>query len=84
MIQTVVSVFDTAAGLFGRPIFVPSRGQAIRSFHDEINRADSEIAKHPEDYILYQLCSFDDNAGRFSDEGPQVLIRGKDAVVSRS
>lgn len=75
----VVAVRDSAVDAFMRPFFVPSTGMAIRSFRDEVNRADSEMAKHPQDYELFQLGMFDEDTGRFSNaEAPRSLIRGAD------
>ena len=59
----VCSVKDRAADAFGRPMFVPSQGVAIRSFSDELNRNDPEnqLYNHPDDFDLYDFGTFDDN-----------------------
>lgn len=84
MLQVVVSVRDSAAGVFGRPVFVVARGQAIRSFQDEVQRVDqsNDMNKHPEDFELFELARFDDNSGKFEVlPDPVLLIRGKDAAM---
>lgn len=80
MILVIVSVKDTAAQAFGRPIFVPSTAVAVRSFRDEVNRKDSneDMAKHPEDFELYELGSFDDSDGVISVNEPRLVARAKD------
>lgn len=67
MKYVVVSVFDRAAGAYSRPAYVGAVGLAVRSFQDEVNRdaPDNEVSKHPDDFDLYHLGSFDDVAGRF-------------------
>jgi hypothetical protein len=84
MIQVVVSVYDRASETFGRPVFVPAKAAAIRSFTDEVNRDDSanDLKRHPDDFDLYVLGNFDDSKGVFSsgDGYPLVLVRGKDVV----
>ncbi len=83
MLQFVVSVKDRAADVFNRPFFVPHRNVAVRDFTDEVNRsaADNPLNKHPDDFDLYLLGSFDDNAGIFSmEEQPVVLVRAKDVI----
>lgn len=76
----VVSVFDRALQAFGRPVFVQTTGQAIRSFMDECSDEKSEIAKHPEDYELFHLGSWDDGTGRWMQfEKPELLIQAKAA-----
>lgn len=78
MLLQIVSVRDRAADAFGRPIFVHSIGQAIRSFQDEINRVgdNNDMHKHPEDYDLYHIGTFDDNNARIEsfDRPIQIAI----------
>jgi hypothetical protein len=81
----ICSVKDRAADAFGRPMFVPSTGVAIRSFSDEINRAndDNQLYNHPDDFDLYDLGSFDDNTGLFElHQLPQLLTLGKQVKTS--
>jgi len=84
MKQVVVSVFDRASEAFGRPVFVPAKAAAIRSFTDEVNRDDpaNDLRRHPDDFDLYILGEFDDSKGIFltDDSYPAVLVRGKDVV----
>jgi len=81
MKRVVCAVFDTATQLFGQPIFVPHRGQALRSFGDEVNNKQSAIGAHPDDYVLHELATFDDETGEFSTSR-ELIARGKDLVRS--
>lgn len=86
MLHYVVSVRDRAAEVFNRPFYVPHRGVAVRDFTDEVNREDAQNAlnKHPDDFDLYLLGTFDDNTGVFVAESQHVvLVRGKDVVGSK-
>jgi len=77
---TLCTVKDRAADAYGRPMFVPSTGIAIRSFSDEINRQaeDNQMYNHSDDFDLYELGEFDDNTGLFSlHEQPKLLTLGK-------
>lgn len=87
----VVSVYDAASQVFGRPVFTPALGSAVRSFQDEVNRetADNTMFHHPQDFRLFHLGSFDDVVGSFESihpvmlsSGDQVKIRVKDEVRS--
>jgi hypothetical protein len=85
MKQIICTVKDRAADAYGRPMFVPSAGVAIRSFSDEINRnnADNQLFNHPDDFDLYELGEFDDNSGLFSlHEQPKLLSLGKQVKIS--
>ena len=78
------SVKDRAADAYGRPMFVPSVGVAIRSFSDEVNRADPEnqLHNHPDDFDLYELGVFDDSIGKYElRDNPSVIVRGKDVKI---
>jgi len=85
MIQVIVSVKDTAAQAFGRPVFVPTTAVAVRSFRDEINRPDSkeDMAQHPSDFELYELGSFDDSNGVIEVIEPRLVARAKDLQDSK-
>lgn len=86
MIRLCCAVRDSASGLFGQPIFVAARAQAIRSFSDEVNnpRDGNDLNKHPDDFELYALAEFDDGSGRFGSIGaPELLIRGKDCLAPK-
>lgn len=82
-VLVVVAVMDRAVQGFGRPIYVPSLGVALRSFSDEVNRkgADNQMSQHPEDFDLYELCKFDDETGAHLESTCRVLARGKEVVV---
>jgi len=84
MISVIVSVRDTAAEAFGRPMYLQSLGVAIRSFTDEVNREDkdNQLFNHPDDFDLYELGVFDDSLGRYElRDNPTVIVRGKDVKI---
>lgn len=83
----VVAVYDSALDAYSRPFFVPTTQIGVRSFADEVNRVsvDNPLNRHPDDYSLYCLGSWDDHSGRFENlERPEVLVRAKDVYVTVS
>lgn len=74
-----IAVRDTATESFSRPFFVNHPAQAVRSFSDEVNNKESELGKHPGDYELWELASWDDVSGAFTDN-PERLARASDLV----
>lgn len=80
MKYVICAVYDRAAAAYGRPIFVLSVGGAIRSFQDEINRVapENEMNRHPKDFDLYELGTFDDGQARFEihEDGPRCVAIG--------
>lgn len=81
MVLVAVSVRDAKSEAFGRPFFVVSIGSAIRSFDDEVNRAaeDNSMYRHPEDYSLWQLGTWDDQDGSYVSLSPcKMLVQGSE------
>jgi len=54
-------IFDSAAKAYLIPFFLPESGMALRVFGDCINSSDHQFGKHPADYTLFELGSFDDS-----------------------
>ena len=66
MKQWIFSVFDSKAETFNTPFFMAAKGQALRGFQDEVNRPESEIGKHPEDYTLFCIGEVDLDTGKIT------------------
>lgn len=79
---TVVSVRDSKANAYGIPVCVPTVAAAVRSFSDQINGQDSTLTKHPQDFDLFVLGTFDDNTGIFTTHVPELVVTGM-SLVSR-
>lgn len=77
----VCAIADVQMKAFARPFFVPTLGIAIRGFSDEVQRADSEMGKHPTDYSLHELGCFDEETGQFENlVAPRLVIEAVDVV----
>lgn len=78
------SVYDAAVGAYGRPMFLNARGQAIRGFTDEVNRAadDNSMYRHPEDYALFYLGEFEDSSGVGQFSVPERVVTALDVFTS--
>lgn len=62
----VFSIFDEKAKVFSNPFYMGHNGQALRAFSDLVQDKQSSIAKHPGDYKLYLLGTFNDVSGKFT------------------
>lgn len=84
--RPIYAVKDLATQAFGNPFVTKAQGEALRSFMDEVNAdpAQSQIAKHPEDYELYKLGDYDDENGQINAIEPQLVSRAKDLITQRS
>ncbi len=65
MIVSLFSVFDKKAEAFMSPFTFAATGQAVRAFSDTVNDGKSGFYRHPEDYDLYALGTFDECSGEF-------------------
>ncbi len=77
----IYSIYDTASGLYSRPFFCQSDGEAQRSFQDLATDAEHPVGKHPEDYSLFRLGIFSDLTGDFTDEKNECLCTGLETVA---
>jgi len=63
----ILVVRDIKADAYAVPMFVASIGGCIRGFADEINKTDDNpLARHPEDYELYELGEYDETTATFT------------------
>ncbi len=63
MKQYIIAVFDSKAEIFNQPMFLKAKGEAIRAFSDEVNRKDSPMNNHPEDYTLFEIGQYNVETG---------------------
>lgn len=78
----VFSVYDLKSESFEAPFFSPAVGAAVRMFADAVNDPQTRLAKHPADYQLFEVASYDDAVGVFSNIIPAKLLgQGSDFVV---
>lgn len=75
MILNVYTLFDTKALIFNTPFFAVNDGVAKRMCADLASDANTTVGRHPADYVLYRLGTYDDNLGSFD------LVAIRDHVV---
>lgn len=62
MKQGLYAIKDSIVG-FGQPFVAPNKFAAIRGFNDTINDRGGYLNKHPENFDLYQIGTFEDDSG---------------------
>jgi hypothetical protein len=83
MKYVIGAVRDSKADAFARPIFMQSVGAMIRSFQDEVNRSaeDNQMNRHPSDFALYELGSYDDGTALMEmHEQPKLLVQADQCI----
>lgn len=82
----VMAVRDKKVGAYMNPFFSQSQGAALRSFQDEVNRAaeDNILYRHPQDFDLYLLGTFDNESGSWETLlQPELLLAGDAALLRK-
>jgi hypothetical protein len=69
----VFSIFDTKVSTFGQPFFSQSDGAAVRMVVDAASDAGTMLFKHPTDFVLYRLGTFDEDSGFLESLKPTNL-----------
>lgn len=83
MVIKVFSIFDEKAQVFSNPFFMPHTGMATRAFSDLVNDGQSNVAKHPSDFKLYQIGEFDDVAGLLTAVPQPVFVNSAIEFVEK-
>lgn len=76
----ICAVRDEALGQYIQPFTVQAIALAERAFTDECKASDSPPGKHPEDYSLWLLATYDPESGGIEPQAPLLIMRGVDIV----
>ncbi len=72
--QIVFSLFDSKALYFLKPFNLRNKGEALRMFADIANDTKTPVGLHPEDYTLFELGTFNEQKGTYTNlKTPQSL-----------
>ena len=70
----VCAVYDQKVGAFAPLMCVRSKAEAVRAFLDACGDPAVSISKHPADYQLYQVGSYEDQTGVIEPTIPAGLL----------
>lgn len=82
MKTNVYTIYDTAAATYLRFWPSPTDAQAMREFTDAVNEPETAIGKHPEDYYLVRIGSYNDQDAKLVPEPVETLLTGLEARAS--
>lgn len=66
MITHAFAIQDIKIGVFHAPFFFMHEALALRAFGDMAKDANTSIGRHPADFVLYRIGTFDDQVGALS------------------
>lgn len=75
MKMVVCSIYDKATEAYMRPFFCHTEGEAMREFTSIANDLEHPVGRHPEDYALFRIGSFNDSTGDFDSIENRCLAR---------
>lgn len=85
MLMKVFSIFDEKAKCFGPLWPMKHNGEALREFSDITADKNGRIGKHPEDFKLYSLGTYDDNSGALSPVAqPEFIAHATDFIENNT
>lgn len=76
------SIFDTKGLTYSNPFYAPTHGAALRIVKDAANDANSSLGRHPADYVLYCVGSYDDSIGLFMPLEPKEHVIDVVALIN--
>jgi len=74
MITVICAALDKKARAYATPFFQAHVDVAIRAFKGAVNDPTHPIAKHPEDYSLWLIGTFDDNTGLITPHAAPIHV----------
>ena len=74
--QPIFAVRDVKSDAFGQPFVSKHVGLAVRGLTDAVNdpQKQSDIARHPEDFSLYEIGQYDDQTGTIESYDVPKLV----------
>lgn len=70
----IYSLYDEKAQVFGNPFIRKFDGQAIRDCIDLVNDSNTSVSRHPSDFTLYNIGTFDDDKALIKPINPIQLV----------
>lgn len=70
----IFSIKDMAADAYQSPFVVQTTEVALRSFREAVQNPESPFHKHPQDYALYHIGTFDQKRGVITPCDPYKLV----------
>jgi len=68
-------IYDVKAQFYNKPFYLQNDAIAIRALTDLKNDPNTDIAKHPEDFILFAIGEYDDETAEIKSHEPKVMCR---------
>lgn len=81
MLLKAYSIYDVKSLAYHTPYFTSTDGAAARSFSDLVNDINTNVGRHPNDYVLYCVGEFDDAKGVMIPLSPMRHVVDANALL---
>lgn len=82
MILKAYTIYDNKALQYHPPFFASTHGAACRMLSDLVNDSNTNVGRHPGDYVLYCVGSYDDQLGAMIPIAPLEHVRDATSLVA--
>lgn len=69
----IYSVYDVKACAYARPLYLRSKEELFAAIYETAKEKSTGFYKHPEDYTVYELGTFDELTAKIEYIGPQSV-----------
>ena len=74
MKKDLYSVLDLKAKTYLDPVCYIHAGVAVREFEDTVNNPQTIMHKHPEDFSLFKIGTYDDHTAQVRHCDPELIV----------
>lgn len=77
----VYALYDVVGMTYMQPFYFQHDAQAVRKIQDDMSEPNSYVAKHPKDYRLFKLGSYDLNVGELVGAPAPIFVCDVNSLV---
>lgn len=70
----IFAIYDNKAEAFMQPFYATTVGLALRIFADNVANPESIMHKNPNDFVIYEIGSFDDSTGEVANREQNINL----------
>lgn len=75
------TLYDRKSLVYHNPFFALTDGAATRIVSDIVGDPNTSVGRHPNDYVLYRVGTYDDSLGLMLSESPIQHVIDANALV---
>lgn len=79
----IYAVYDQASGIYDGPVPQKTDNAAMRGFLDLAHNDQSVISKHPSDFSLWRIGTYDDSTGEIEVAPKKCLAYAIDMITPK-